>query len=55
MLRFVLLVDGLLIAGLAIAWLTTGRKVYLRWSLRLLMVSMALALLFFVALFFSRL
>lgn len=55
MLRLVLLIDGLLIAGLAIAWLATGRKGYLRWSIRLLLVSTGLALLFFIALFISRL
>lgn len=55
MLRVVLLVDGLLIAGLAITWLATGRKVYLQWSVRLLLVSLVLALVFFIALFISRL
>ena len=54
MLRAILLVDGLLIAGLAIAWLATGRRAYLQWSVRLLLLSVALALVFFIALFISR-
>lgn len=52
--RIILLVMGLAIAGLVIAWLTTGEKRYLRWSLRLLVATLALALLFFVALFISH-
>ena len=54
MVRALLLVDGLLIAGLAIAWLATGRRDYLKWSVRLLLVSLGVALVFFVALFISR-
>lgn len=55
MLRAVLLIDGLLFAGLVITWLVTGRKIWLQWSIRLLLFSLALALVFFVALFISRL
>lgn len=53
--RALLLIDGLVIVGLAIAWLATGRKSYLQWSIRVLLASLALALVFFVALFISRL
>lgn len=54
MVRALLLIDGLLIAGLAIAWLSTGRRHYLQWSVRLLLGSLAVGLVFFITLFISR-
>lgn len=55
MARALLLIDGLVIVGLAIAWLATGRKAYLQWSVRVLLASLAVGVVFFVALFISRL
>ena len=54
MARALLILDGLIVAGLAIAWLATGRRDYLKWSVRLLLASLVLGLVFFVALFISR-
>ena len=53
--RIGLLVVGVVIAALAVAWMVTGKRAYLQWSVRLLIAALALALLFFVALFIERL
>ena len=52
--RIGLLVVGLVIAGLAVAWMVTGNRRYLQWSVRLLIAAAALALLFFAALFVQQ-
>lgn len=54
MVRALLLAWGLVIVSLAIAWLSTGNKSWLKWAVRLLVGSLLVGLVFFVALFISR-
>ena len=52
--RIGLLFVGLVIAGFAVAWMVTGNRRYLQWSVRLLIAAAAVALLFFAALFIQQ-
>jgi len=46
---------GLIIAGLAAAWLMTGKRRYLQWSVRVFLAALGVALLLFAGLFVERL
>ena len=54
-LRILVILAGLGAAGCAIAYLWTGERRYLTWTIRTLIVSCTVALVFFAVLFVDRL
>ena len=53
--RLLLVVFGLLVAFLAIRYVTTGRREYLRWALRVLAAVLVSGVVFFAVLLIARL